>query len=405
MGREICALGERGIRFAWAIAPAPYTGPSIASLLTSRLPAHHGVVQSFDSQLSGDIQSLAELLAAAGYQTAAFVSNPVLDRSRRFDQGFAHYDQQMTRRELNRPHYAERPAEATTDAVLAWVARHAGAPWFLWVHYQDPHGPYAAPRSRARGDAPDDRPLPVGADDLGYQSIPIYQALPGLYTLEAYEARYLEEIRYVDEQVGRLVRALDAFGAAVEIALTSDHGEAFGEDGYFLGHGHSVNIDQVHVPLVWRPARPHEPRVVEAPVSLVDVAPTLLRAAGLDSPGEFQGRVLPLLPDDASVDPGRPIFAEHGRRVAVVVGDAYYSRYRTPRRAEERQQPGAAPLLPFAASRLGASAPGSYDATLAEGLEPILADFLARTKDLRPRRGAGVSEEDRLRMRELGYAE
>jgi arylsulfatase A-like enzyme len=404
VGREICALGAQGVRFAWAIAPAPYTGPSIASLLSSRLPAHHGVVQDFDSFLAAEIESVAELLGAAGYRTAAVVSNPVLDRSRGFDQGFSLYDQRMTSRERNRPSYAERPARDTTDAALAWLAGGGAAPWFLWVHYQDPHGPYTAPGSQAPGDAPGDAPLPVGPDDVGYGGIPRYQALPGIRTLRAYEARYQDEIRYVDAEVGRLVRAVDAAGARVEIALTADHGEAFGENGYYFVHGHSVGLDQVRVPLFWRRADAREPRVVETPVSLVDVAPTLLRVAGVEAPAAFQGRALPLS-GDAAPDPERPIFAEHGRRVAVIHGDAYYSRYRTPRRAEARHAPGEPPLLPFVATRLSQADPEAYDAQLAAPLEPVLAEYLRQTKHLRPRRGGQVSEDDLARMRALGYSE
>ena len=85
----------------------------------------------------------------------------------------------------------------------------------------------------------------------------------------------------------RLVDGLDALGEPVAVLLTSDHGEAFGEDDYYFAHGHSVGLDQIRVPLIWRSAGPARARVETAPVSLLDVAPTLLRVAGLDVPEGF----------------------------------------------------------------------------------------------------------------------
>jgi hypothetical protein len=140
-GRELCRLANEGRRFIWAFATAPSTGPSVASILTSQYPVRHGVTQIQRTQLRDSALSVAELLSEAGYQTAAFVSNPVLGRHRNLGQGFDVYDDRMTRPERNRPLMVERTAADTTDAVLAWAREAARAPLFLWVHYQDPHGP------------------------------------------------------------------------------------------------------------------------------------------------------------------------------------------------------------------------------------------------------------------------
>jgi len=284
-GRFLCSLGESGVRFAWAFATAPHTAPSIASVLTGLYPSEHGVRQTAASYLAPGVPTLPALLREAGYATAAFVSNPVLERSRQLDRGFRLYDQRMPRRELNRPGFVERDARATTDAALAWAQMSAAEPWFLWVHFQDPHGPYAPPDAPPARDAPGGTPLPVlEQDESGFGGIPAY----------------LEEIRYLDDHLRRLVEGLDRLGSPPAVLATADHGEAFGEDGFFFAHGHSVGLDQVHVPMLWRPAASTPPRVVARAVSLVDVAPTLLAAAGLDAPAGWPGRRASRRPTDRS---------------------------------------------------------------------------------------------------------
>ena len=141
VGARLCALAARGTRFDWAIASAPYTAPSVASIMTSRYPSDHGVAQSVMSFLGNDAVTVAERLQAAGYTTAAFISNPALERSRNLGQGFAHWDQEMKRPERNRPQIADRDARNTTDAVLSCARRSAEPPFFIWVHFQDPHCP------------------------------------------------------------------------------------------------------------------------------------------------------------------------------------------------------------------------------------------------------------------------
>ncbi len=312
IGTGICALANQGTRFVWSFSPAPSTAPSIASILTSSWPSSHGVTQFATTALSESARTLAESLRDAGYDTAALVSNPVLRRGRHFERGFAIYDDRMTRQEPNRPDLQEREAGEITDAALAWL-RVAERPWFLWIHYQDPHGPYQPPHAPRRRDLPDASPLPLLKDHSGYQGIPAYQALPGLRSLPAYEERYRDEIRHVDLHVARLVAGADALGPQPWVVLTADHAEAFGEDGYYFAHGHSVGLDQIRVPLLVRPAESGTGWVSTRPVSGVDVAPTLLRAAGLPAPESFQGEPLPLASSDEGEDL-RTLVAEHRAR-------------------------------------------------------------------------------------------
>lgn len=327
VGKAICAPGSEGMRFVWAFSAVPYTAPSVASMLTSRYPSEHRVSQFKATPLGRDIETLAEALSGAGYATAAFVSNPVLRRGRGLERGFQVYDDQMTRRELHRPSYGQRIARETTDAALAWL-RHASHPYFLMVHYQDPHGPYRPPDTPRPTDPPDAPRLPVLKNNSGWRGIPAYQALPGLHSFPAYERSYVNEIRYLDGHVERLLEALDARSPRPAILLTADHGESLGEDGYFFAHGHSVGLDQIRVPLLWRPPGAPRSGVVAEPVSTLDIAPTLLRAAGPSIPPAWHGRPLPEAPGDGrdATTPERTIFAEHPIRLAVVTRGSYFAR-------------------------------------------------------------------------------
>src|SRR5262249_46218922 len=157
--------------------------------------------------------------------------NPALVKGRGMEQGFAVYDDRMQRRERNRE-VLEREAKELTDAALAWV-HTARAPWFLWVHYQDPHGPYEPPDAGLAEDAADARAhaaLPLLTDESGWHGIPSYQVLGAARDPATYERRYAAEIRWIDRQLARLVVGVDASGNRPGIVLTADHGEAFGED-------------------------------------------------------------------------------------------------------------------------------------------------------------------------------
>jgi arylsulfatase A-like enzyme len=411
VGVELCALAERGVRYAWAFSAAPSTAPSVASLLTARYQRSHGVSQHARSVLRDGIPTLAESLRAAGYTTAAFVANPVLERGKRLDRGFELYDERMPRRERNRPGYRERSARDTTDAALAW-AKTAREPWFAWIHYQDPHGPYDPPGAPPARDLRGGERLARLDDDSGAGGIPAYQALPGVRTREAYEARYLAEIRYLDRELGRLVRGLDARGRAPVVVATADHGEAFGEDGFYFAHGHSVAIDQIRVPLVVRPVGRASARVVATPVSLVDVAPTLLRAVGGAQPlAGAEGRALPGLASGAE-PAGDPVFAEHGRQVAVVHAGRYFARDRSPGASvgpDGKPWGKKSPALPARRASLPAAGfPGPYEAGPAQeedgALERLLAGFLEEGS-VAPAYRPEVPEATRARLRALGYEE
>lgn len=253
------------------------TSPSVVSMLSGLYPARHRV-RFFYQRIPAQVPVLSDYLAAAGYQTAAVVSNVVLTReaiglSTRFD----HYDDFVDEREA-RLDVFERRASRTTDAALTWLEdmRDAGRPHFLWVHYIDPHGPYRPPEESALTPFRSTQRQPI---DL--QRVVPYQRDPTLSDGARYIDRYDDEIAYVDSEIGRLLaryREIDPADQSIVI-FTADHGENLIEHDVYFNHGHQVWESIMRVPLAirWPGGRAES---VEVPVSLVDLAPSVLDALG-----------------------------------------------------------------------------------------------------------------------------
>ena len=248
-------LAAEGVLFENALTPVPITLPAHASMLTGLLPHRHGVRDNGLYRLPTDVPTLAALLATAGYDTAAVVGAAVLDRQYGLDRGFRRYDDQIGGPGgLTIP---ERPAAAVTDAALA-AAAGLRPPFFLFVHYYDPHAAYKPPPPWAERFA--DRP-------------------------------YDGEVAYADAEVGRLRRELVERGPGKDVVfvVTSDHGEGLGEHGEAT-HGPFLYQTTLHVPLiVVAPGRWPAGRRVKGLVSNVDVAPTLLALAARPVPPSLDG--------------------------------------------------------------------------------------------------------------------
>jgi arylsulfatase A-like enzyme len=178
----------------------------------------------------------------------------------------------------------QRRARETTDAAIAWLRRHAARPFFLWVHYIDPHGPYAAPApfdGRFRGSP---------RRDVKEAKIPDYQRILHIADLGYYVDQYDGEIAYSDAEVGRLLGAADELGlfASTIVVVTSDHGETLtdrhgGGKHVYFDHGYDVWEELARVPLVvYRPGGPTGRS--DALVDLTDVAPTILAALDVPPP-------------------------------------------------------------------------------------------------------------------------
>jgi arylsulfatase len=312
------ALARRGVVFERGVAASSRTVPSHASILTSRWVRQHSVGFGNGSTRLVDAPTLAEAFQAAGYETAAMVSNEVLRRRTGLDRGFDVYDDDLTTEEANRRMYYERVAEDTTRRAMEWLIAQGErpSPVFLWVHYQDPHGPYTPPAAYDRFTVePEgaDEVLPVLSNVSGLGGIPSYQAVPGESRVGQYLSRYAGEIRYFDHWLGELLQAFETSGTSRPrvILLTGDHGESLGEEGYYFAHGHGCGPDLAHVPFILvAPGIPPGRR--DEPVSHVDVAPTLLALAGLPALEKSTGTALGPYLESGDAIPDRTLLCDAG---------------------------------------------------------------------------------------------
>lgn len=254
------ALAARGTRFARCDTAAPITLPSHATLLTGLFPPRHGVRDNGTFVLAPKLETVAERLAAQGYDTAAVVSAVVLARRQGLSQGFRVYDDDLGAGYAAGTLVSERSAEGTTMAALAALAT-LKPPFFLWVHYYDPHEEY--------------RPPTRFAD-----------------TARGPHRLYDGEISYMDEQIGVLLKKLPAETAVVAVG---DHGEMLGEHGEQT-HGLLLNKGARRVPLIVAGPGVPSGRVSDCLVRTADVTPTLLALAGLKQPAGLDGSSLLPLP-------------------------------------------------------------------------------------------------------------
>jgi arylsulfatase A-like enzyme len=270
-------LARQGVRFQTAIAVTPITLPSHASILTGLYPPRHGVRHNGIYRLEAGIETLAERLRAAGYSTAAVVGAYVLARRFGLDQGFDLYDDRMSSKRALAGGYLERTAGAVTDRALQWLDA-TSRPFFLWVHYYDPHAEYAPPP-----------PFAARFPDRPYQG----------------------EIAYVDSELGRLIDALRASGRLEDtlVVVTSDHGESLGEHGEAF-HSYTLYDATLAVPLILRGPGIPAGRAVGGVVSGVDVAPTVLALLGVAALREADGRDLSLLWQTGADPPSGAAYAE-----------------------------------------------------------------------------------------------
>ncbi len=324
---EIDALARESALFERAIAASAMTAPAHASILTSKYVREHSVGwMNGATRLSGAV-TIAEVFRSQGYDTAAFVGNLMLQRRMGMDPGFDVYDDELPGSEKNRLLTKERIAERTVGRVRSWLAGKHERPFFLWVHLQDPHGPYTAPEGylgrfelpRPKGE----KPLKSLANDWAMDGIPAYQKLEGLEYPSQYRSRYSDEIFYADHWVGELLRSVEAVSARPPLVLlTADHGESMGEDYRYFSHGHSSTPQAARVPFLLRaPGIPPQRR--RELVSHVDVFPTLLELAGLNPPLGLRGIALgPYLREGRPL-PDRTIFCDIGSEVSAYRGEHF----------------------------------------------------------------------------------
>ena len=307
------ALAQRGLRFTHAQSPRAKTTPAMASVMTGLYPHQHGV-RDLATPLGAGPRTLAETLRDRGWRTAAVIGNYVLRRELSgLDRGFDTWIEDLPETMGVPPDdVPERRATSLTDEALALLglsqsprsrprpaplggAREgrSGDPWFLWLHYMDPHGHYDPPPGFVV--RTDGAPMPI---DLAEAPRGAHQPHMAAYNLIESDwqagrvdaarviARYDGEVRYVDAEIGRLIDALDRADLTDNtwVVVLADHGESLGEHRYWFEHGRYAYEATCRVPLVVVPplaarqasgAGAFRPGVRESDISLVDLFPTL----------------------------------------------------------------------------------------------------------------------------------
>jgi arylsulfatase A-like enzyme len=314
-------LADRAVVFEKAVSQAPWTAPAMASLFTGLYPSVHGLdggivwgkraVSSdglpfaVQKTLPPGHQTLAEVFRHAGYTTAGFVSNLYVNSIFGFAQGFDHFDDEYADYNFEQGE-VKRRAEVTNERVFEFLRAGLEEPFFLLVHYNDPHWPYDPPSPYGRSlissysgsFTPEttrevvvthrEVPPPLSDQDLAY--------IIGLYD---------GEIQYVDAHLGKLLEAVRKLPTARDLVtvLTADHGEEFLDHGAF-NHGYTLYEEQTLVPFIVSAPEQFDPLRVSQQVRLIDAAPTLLELAGVENQSpQFQGRSLVPLMAGSTLQP------------------------------------------------------------------------------------------------------
>ncbi|NTV81603.1 MAG: sulfatase-like hydrolase/transferase, partial [Candidatus Aminicenantes bacterium] len=260
-------LARLGVLFEQAATASPLTLPAHSTILTGMYPTYHGVRVNGNTALNDDQTTLAEVFAARGYDTGAFIAAFVVDGRWGLKQGFTTYDDKldMTRSKHIDLGAIQRPANQVMDSALGWLDGRKDRPFFAWIHLYDPHLPYEPPEP--------------------YRSEYGVRGPAGLYG---------GEIAFMDEQIGRLTAWLERTGLdrSTVLVLVGDHGEGLGEHNEG-SHGFYIYDYAMHVPLiVVAPLDGLAGKRVPVQVRTADVFPTVLDLAGLALGGETHGRSL-----------------------------------------------------------------------------------------------------------------
>ncbi len=254
------ALAARGVRFARANAAVPLTGPSHSTILTGLYPPVHGVRDNVVFPLDASHPSLASLLKGQGYRTGGFVSAYPVAGSFGFNQGFQEFSEGFHEAADPAAGGAERPANETVEAALAWLRKDSEAPFLAWLHLYDPHTPYKPPA-----------PFDAAFKDRPYDG----------------------EIAFADQQLGRIMDWLKETGREADtvVAVVADHGESLGEHDEAT-HAILIYEATLHVPFIIAGPGIATNVVVDVPVGTVDLAPTILGLLNLTPPSRLNGRDL-----------------------------------------------------------------------------------------------------------------
>ena len=267
---NIDGLLSDGLRFERAWTPEPLTGPAMCSMITGLQPQEHAATRN-GLRMKAGLDSLPKILAEQGWRTGAFVGTWTLkDNLTLLGEHFETYGERLRRRRWFGILNSEATGEDITSDALEWLQdsgkQDSTDPFFLWVHYIEPHAPYRFHEEYAAQ-------LSINDDKLTRLD------------------RYDTEIAAVDDAIGRLLAGIKKMGHGdnLLVVFTADHGESLGEHDYW-GHGRYLYEPSLRIPLgiSWGGRIPA--RSTSSKATLLDLAPTLLELGGLDVPEELPGR-------------------------------------------------------------------------------------------------------------------
>lgn len=291
----IDALAAEGQLYRRAYSEAPWTIPSHASLFSGSSGLAASPTENVGARrvvLPDEIETLAERLAGAGYETVGLSENPLVSGPFGLTQGFDQYAVRTQEDLIAETHGRPLSEGFTVRHVQAWANEYpAEKPFFLFVNLMDAHEPYAV-----RSENPF---LPDGVDSaqaraLRQSTSRICDAIPSAAELATLRGLYLGDVAAADQKVSAIRESLASLGLDENLItiVTSDHGEHLGENR-LLDHQFSLHNVLLHVPLVVHGVPGAAPSTVDAPVSLLDVVPSVLAWIGDEPPEELAGSPLP----------------------------------------------------------------------------------------------------------------
>lgn len=327
---NIDALGNRGAVFTNAKGQATATIPSVVSIFTSRYPDDTGSLGNGLPLRDPKIVTLTQILRDHGYRTGAVVSNFLLQKGCGLERGFEDYDDYFPSHELNSEYLREKPPKVTTTIASDWLRKFQKERFFLWVHYQGPHGPYtpAQPFDKLflRKNYSNSKRLILSDKSTERESIPLYQRLGNHTEVDYYIDNYDGETRATDYWIGEMLNEMKRLGLFDNtlILITADHGESLGEHHWYFSHGQTSYEDEARVPLIlYYPKLISEKSTIDIPVQGVDLMPTILDIVGLKSKSLRGVSLLPAIRHETLPQRKYPLLgqSENGFDRALYEGD------------------------------------------------------------------------------------
>lgn len=256
---NIDAVAQTGFLFLNTITSVPQTLPAHSTMLTGTTPLYHGIHDNLGYQLASSNITLAEILKEKNYKTGAVISSFVLDSQFGLNQGFDYYNDKFIH-EINTSNTTERLGQEASEFAVKWIKEKRNEPFFLFLHYFDPHFRYEPPEPYAS----------KFSDNL-----------------------YAGEIAYTDECIGIVINALKEMKLydSTLIIITGDHGEMLGEHGE-AEHGYFIYQSAIRVPMIFKLPGLNKHHQIKQLVGLVDIVPTICGLLNIEQPENIHGRDL-----------------------------------------------------------------------------------------------------------------